>query len=98
MCCTVSRATTFAPRWHVLGDDGRLYCTVYGQRNVTVLDNNGSVAERLALDGENPTNCAFALSGGDLLVTEVERGRLNGSPLLRRAASALSKLGLRAPT
>ena len=58
------------------GEDGRLYCTVYGQRNVTVLDKDGSVAERLPLDGENPTNCAFALSGRTLLVTEVERGRV----------------------
>ncbi len=80
------------------GDDGRLYCTVYGQRNVTVLDNNGSVAERLPLDGDNPTNCAFALAGGELLVTEVARGRVE-----RIAASCgglplhYPKLGLRAP-
>ncbi len=80
------------------GDDGRLYCTVYGQRNVTVLDSDGSVAERLPLDGENPTNCAFALSGSDLFVTEVERGRVE-----RIAASCgglslhYPKLGLRAP-
>jgi gluconolactonase len=58
------------------GDDERLYCTVYGQRNVTVLAKDGSVVERLPLDGENPTNCAFALSGRTLLVTEVERGRV----------------------
>lgn len=63
------------------GPDGmcwgaRLYCTVYGQRNVTVLNKDGSLAERLPLDGENPTNCAFALSGKTLLVTEVERGRI----------------------
>jgi gluconolactonase len=58
------------------GDDGRLYCTVYGQRNVTVLNNDGSLAERWLLDGENPTNCAFARSGKTLLVTEVERGRV----------------------
>jgi gluconolactonase len=58
------------------GDDGRLYCTVYGQRNVAVLNKDGSLAERLPLDGENPTNCAFALSGKTLLVTEVERGRV----------------------
>jgi gluconolactonase len=58
------------------GDDGRLYCAVYGQRNVTVLNKDGSVAERLALDGENPTNCAFALFGKTLLVTEVECGRV----------------------
>ena len=58
------------------GEDGRLYCTVYGQRNVTVLSPDGSLAERLPLDGENPTNCAFALSGKTLLVTEVDRGRV----------------------
>jgi hypothetical protein len=58
------------------GDDGRLYCTVYGQRNVTVLNKDGSLATRLLLDGEKPTNCAFALSGKTLLVTEVELNRV----------------------
>ena len=58
------------------GDDDRLYCTVYGQRNITVLNQDGSLAKRLPLDGENPTNCAFALSGRALLVTEVELGRV----------------------
>jgi gluconolactonase len=78
------------------GDDRRLYCTVYGQRNVTVLNKDGSLAERLPLDGGNPTNCAFALSGKTLLVTEVERGRVErlatpcgGLPL------CYPKLGLR---
>lgn len=79
------------------GDDERLYCTVYGQRNVTILGRDGSVAERLSLDGENPTNCAFSLSGKTLLVTEVERGRVEqievtcgGLPLF------YPKLGMRA--
>ena len=58
------------------GADGRLYCTVYGQGNVTVLNTDGSVAERLALDGECPTNCAFALNGHTLLVTEVGHGQV----------------------
>ena len=58
------------------GTDGRLYCTVYGQQNVTVLDADGSVAERLALTGPNPTNCAFALSGRKLRVTEVGIGQV----------------------
>ncbi len=80
------------------GDDGRLYCTVYGQRNVTVLNSDGSVAERLPLEGENPTNCAFALAGRTLLVTEVDLGRVEqittpcgGLPL------HAPKLGLKAP-
>jgi gluconolactonase len=33
------------------GVDGRLYCAVYGQRNVTVLNTDGSIAEPLPLDG-----------------------------------------------
>lgn len=70
------------------GADGRLYCTVYGQANITVLGADGSVSERLPLSGRNPTNCAFAASGETLLVTEVHVGRIealdvpcNGLPL-----------------
>jgi gluconolactonase len=58
------------------GADGRLYCTVYGQQNVTVLDRSGRVAERLPLAGPCPTNCAFSLSGNTLFVTEVSRGQV----------------------
>ena len=58
------------------GADGRLYCTVYGQGNVTVLDASGKVAERLALQGRCPTNCAFALDEKKLLVTEVSIGQV----------------------
>ena len=53
MCCSPSKATTSADQIGMCwGDDGRLYCTVYGQRNVTVLNKDGSLAERLPLDGE----------------------------------------------
>ena len=58
------------------GLDGRLYCTVYGQQNVTVLDSTGKVAERLALVGQCPTNLAFARSGKRILVTEVSKGQV----------------------
>ena len=58
------------------GADGRCYCTVYGQKNVTVLDRNGQVAERLALDGACPTNLCFAQSGRKILVTEVSKGQV----------------------
>jgi gluconolactonase len=54
------------------GADGRLYCTVYGQGDVTVLDETGAVAERLATRGAKPTNLAFALDGPRMAVTEVE--------------------------
>lgn len=64
------------PDGMAFGADGRLYCTVYNQKNVTVLDTEGSVAERLALAGPQPTNCAFALEGKSLLVTEVGIGQV----------------------
>jgi gluconolactonase len=63
-------------------DDERLYCT---QRNVMVLNEDASVAERAPLERENPTNCAFALFGKTLLVTESECGRVER---LRRHAVA----------
>jgi len=62
------------------GADGRLYCTVYNQRNITVLDRNGNVADRLMLDGEQPTNCAFSRDKTILLVTEVSKGQVEALP------------------
>ena len=58
------------------GTDGRLYCTVYGQRNVTVLDRNGAVANRLMLDGSCPTNLCFSQDEKSILVTEVAKGQV----------------------
>ena len=58
------------------GADGRLYCAVYGQKNVTVLDASGNVAERLPLDGPCPTNLCFARTGKKILVTEVSKGQV----------------------
>lgn len=58
------------------GLDGRLYCTVYGQQNVTVLDIHGKAADRLMLDGPCPTNLAFSRDGKKILVTEVAKGQV----------------------
>ena len=58
------------------GIDGRLYCTVYGQQNVTVLDRHGKVADRLMLDGPCPTNLAFSQDGKTILFTEVAKGQV----------------------
>lgn len=58
------------------GVDGRLYCTVYAQQNVTVLNADGSVAERLKLDGACPTNLCFSRDGKWILVTEVAKGQV----------------------
>ncbi len=58
------------------GVDGRLYCTVYAQKNVTVLGKTGRVAERLSLDGACPTNLCFSRDGRKILVTEVSKGQV----------------------
>jgi gluconolactonase len=58
------------------GVDGRLYCTVYGQQNVTVLDREGKVVDRMMLDGPCPTNLAFSRGINKILVTEVAKGQV----------------------
>ena len=72
----------YGPDGMKFGLDGHLYCTVYGQQNITVLDQVGAVADRLQLDGPCPTNCAFALTGTTLLVTEVSKGQVEAIPVL----------------
>ena len=62
------------------GQDERLYCTVYNQRNVTVLNSTGDVVDRLMLNGEQPINVAFSLKGRELLVTEVSNGQVEILP------------------
>ncbi|WP_247904176.1 SMP-30/gluconolactonase/LRE family protein [Bradyrhizobium sp. 131] len=64
------------PDGMAFGTNGRLYCTVYNQKNVTVLDRRGEVVDRLILDGPQPTNCAFTLEGKKLRVTEVGKGQV----------------------
>ena len=79
------------PDGMAFGQDGRLYVTVFGQGDVTVLDPDGSVAERLPLEGKSPTNVAFGSPGEKrLYVTEQAEGRMevlevgiDGLPLYR---------------
>lgn len=57
--------------------EGHLYVTVLAQGDVTVLNPDGSVKERLDLDGTFPTNVAFARPGERrILVTEGSKGQL----------------------
>ncbi|WP_027577706.1 hypothetical protein [Bradyrhizobium sp. WSM1743] len=41
-----------------------------------MLDCRGKVADRLVLDGPQPTNCAFALEGRKLRVSEIGKGQV----------------------
>ena len=57
--------------------DGRLWCTIYGEATVAVIDPAGGVVHRLKTEGAAPTNVAFGASGERrLYVTEHERGRI----------------------
>ena len=57
--------------------DGRLWCTVFGQGDVTVLGPEGDVLERIATQGAAPSNIAFGPPGeGRIYVVEDERGRM----------------------
>ncbi len=43
--------------------DGRLWVTVFGQGDVTVFDPDGTVSQRIQLEGKAPTNVAFGAPG-----------------------------------
>jgi len=65
------------PDGMAFGQNGRLYVTVFGQGDVTVLDPDGSVVERLPLEGKSPTNVAFGPAGEKkIYVTEQGVGRM----------------------
>jgi gluconolactonase len=63
------------------GADGRLYCTVYGQSVVTVLDAAGQLVESLPTQGAKPTNIAFRRQGAEAIVTEVSAGQVEILPM-----------------
>lgn len=53
---------------------GRLYCAVYGEGRVAVLDSAGAVLPSILTNGDRPTNVAFALDDAELFITEVQFG------------------------
>jgi gluconolactonase len=59
------------------GLDGKLYVTVFGQGDVTVLDESGTVTDRLKTEGNFPTNLVFGPPGSQkIYVTEDQFGTL----------------------
>ena len=58
-----------------VGMNGFLYCAVVGQGDVTVVDTDGRVVERIIVGGDQPTNVAFGpRDSGDLYVTVKDAG------------------------
>ncbi len=65
------------PDGMAFSEDGRLWCTVFGQGEVTVLDAEGAVTERIKVEGQAPANIAFGRPGeGRIYVVEHQRGRI----------------------
>ena len=63
------------PDGMAFGADGQLYCTVFGQGDVTVLGTDGRLVKRIKTKGRYPTNLAFGPDGETkLYVTENEFG------------------------
>jgi gluconolactonase len=57
--------------------DGRLWVTVFGQGDITVLDREGEVEQRIPIAGRSPTNVAFGPDGETrIYIVEDERGSL----------------------
>ncbi len=68
--------TPIGPDGMAFGKDGKLYVTVYGQGDVTVLSPEGEVVERIETAGRLPTNVAFGAGERKIYVTEVELGQV----------------------
>jgi len=76
-----------------VGSNGFLYCAVVGQGNITVVDTDGLVVERIIVGGNQPTNVAFgSRDSGYLYVTVKDAGTLEryqigmtGLPLHRQS-------------
>ena len=65
------------PDGMAFGADGRLYVACLVQGDITVLEADGALHDRLAIDGNFPTNVAFGAPGSrQLLVTEGSRSQL----------------------
>lgn len=61
--------------------DGRLHVAVFGQGDITILEPDGTIGDRIPCGGSNPTNVAFGPPGsGYFVVTEDDAGVLERHP------------------
>lgn len=79
------------PDGMAFGSDGLLYVTVFGQRDVTVLNQDGEIVERIQVEGSLPTNVAFGPpSSRKIFVTEAELGQVETYAVSSDAARVYS--------
>ncbi|MGO4565446.1 SMP-30/gluconolactonase/LRE family protein [Rhizobium sp. 2YAF20] len=63
--------------------DGTLYCTIYGQGDICLIDQTGTVSGHIPTNGLLPGNIAFTLDGKYALITEQEHGAVERIPAPR---------------
>ena len=63
--------------------DGTLYCTIYGQGDICLVDQTGTVSGHIPTNGLLPGNIAFTLDGKYALITEQEHGVVERIPAPR---------------
>ena len=65
------------PDGMAFSSDGRLWCTLFGESSVVILDRRGSAAGRIRTEGSAPTNIAFGGQGDRrIYVTEQKLGQI----------------------
>ncbi|WFU09469.1 SMP-30/gluconolactonase/LRE family protein [Rhizobium sp. CB3090] len=64
------------PAGMAFDSNGTLYCAVYGQGEICLIDPTGKIAGRIRTNGTRPGNIAFTLDGKYALITEQENGVL----------------------
>lgn len=65
------------PDGMAFSDDGRLWVAMFGQGDITVVDPEKGVVDRIRTLGAFPTNCSFGKVGDHILyVTEAEHGQI----------------------
>ncbi|MBB5711820.1 SMP-30/gluconolactonase/LRE family protein [Sphingomonas xinjiangensis] len=54
--------------------DGRLFCAIYGEGRIAIVDALGIALPCIPTNGDLPTNVAFRCGRSELLITEVQHG------------------------
>ncbi|WP_437920087.1 SMP-30/gluconolactonase/LRE family protein [Sphingobacterium sp. LRF_L2] len=57
-------------------EHGNLYIAIYGESSINVYNKKHELTKKIIVPGKNPTNCAFAISGTGLIITEAQFGKL----------------------
>ena len=85
-------ANCLAPEWTnegfrgpdgmAFGEDGRLYVAMFGQADITVIDVDGQIQERIDIKGSFPTNVAFGPDHEhEIYISEAELGQIERYPV-----------------